>query len=86
MNNRIFDIASCDTFQLTQWIDDLPKNFDEENEVVSFKTDVGLINKVNNYLSNTEERELVSCRGRKKVLSHHTFHHRLNKMIDIIKK
>ncbi|MFP8644853.1 glycosyltransferase [Priestia aryabhattai] len=86
VNNRTFDIASCGTFQLTQWIDELSQNFEDGKEIVSFKTDDDLINEVNNYLSNTEERELISNGGRKRVLSQHTFLHRLNKMMEIVKK
>ncbi|MFC7394387.1 CgeB family protein [Scopulibacillus cellulosilyticus] len=86
INNRTFDIAACGSFQLIQWIDDLPQHFEENKEIVSFKSDEDFLNKVNYYLSNDEERELIAANGRKKALMNHTFNHRINKMLEIVKE
>ncbi|MDQ0218925.1 protein CgeB [Peribacillus cavernae] len=82
INNRTFDIASCKSFQLIQYMDDLPLHFQEHMEIVSFQTNEELIGKLDYYLSNEEERQSIAANGRKKVLLQHTFHHRLKRIIN----
>ncbi|RFU64574.1 glycosyltransferase [Bacillus sp. V59.32b] len=81
LNNRSFDIAACGSFQLTGYIKDLPDHFEEQEEIVSFRTDEELMDQLHYYLSNHQERQQIADNARKKVLDRHTFHHRLEKIL-----
>jgi spore maturation protein CgeB len=83
INNRTFDIAACGSFQLIQFMADLPEHFEEQEEIVSFKSDDELLSQIDYYLSNEEERNSIAAKGRKKVLQQHTFYHRLDKILNI---
>jgi spore maturation protein CgeB len=85
VNNRTFDIASSQGFQLTQFIDDLPSFFEEKKEITSFKTPDEFLEKVNMYINNEALRKGITYNAYKKVIKHHTFNNRLNEMLKIIK-
>lgn len=81
LNNRSFDIAACGSFQLVGFIEDLPDHFEEQKEIVSFRTDEELLDQLHFYLSRHQERQQIADNGRKKVLDRHTFHHRLERIL-----
>ena len=84
INNRTFDVAACAAFQLIDFKEDLPFQFIENEEIVSFKDVQEAIHKINYYIHADEERIKIGNNGRKRVLKEHIFEHRINKMISII--
>lgn len=84
INNRTFDAASCGAFQLIEFKEDLPTHFIEEEEIVSFKNYQELIEKIDYYMQNEEERIRIANNARARVLKEHTFEHRVTIMLEII--
>ncbi|MFC0470068.1 glycosyltransferase [Halalkalibacter kiskunsagensis] len=84
INNRTFDIASCGGFQLIEYKAGLPKHFINEEEIVSFNSNVDLLEKVTYYMSHYKERHKIAESAREKTINNHTFEHRMQEMLNII--
>lgn len=84
INNRTYDVAACGSFQLIEYKIDLPNHFIENEEIVSFKSEQELLEKVDYYMQCEVERDRIATNARKRVLENHTFKHRLDKMLTII--
>ncbi|MEK3886285.1 CgeB family protein [Bacillus sp. FSL K6-3431] len=84
INNRTFDAAACDSFQLIEFKEDLPNHFIEDEEMVAFRNYEELIQKIDHYMEFEEVRQKIANNARSRVLREHTFQHRLDKMLSII--
>jgi spore maturation protein CgeB len=84
INNRTFDVAACETFQLIEFKEDLPNHFVEDEEIAAFKSNEELLKKIEYYLQNDIERQRMAAKARNRVLKEHTFEKRLDKLIHII--
>lgn len=84
INNRTFDVASCEVFQLVDFKDDLPKFFIENEEIIAYRNNEELVNKTIYYMENESERKRIATNGKKRVLQEHTFEHRLKELITIV--
>jgi len=85
INNRTFDIAACEAFQLIEAKPDLSLCFAEE-EVVSYLDYKDCLDKVLTYMKDAQQRQNIARKARKTVIEQHTFNHRIKEMIDIIQK
>lgn len=84
INNRTFDVASCGSFQLIDFKEDLPKHFKEGEEIIAFRNFEELLEKTKYYMNAEEERKIIAKKARIRVLKEHTFQHRLNQIISVI--
>lgn len=84
INNRTFDVAACGAFQLVDFKEDLPKFFIENEEMVTYRNNEELVNKMIYYMENEIERKRIAANARNRVLKEHTFEQRLNQLLDII--
>lgn len=83
-NNRTFDIAATSSFQLTQHTNNLAEHFALEKEISDFHTEEDLLNKLEWYLTEDDLREEIAINARRKVLTCHSFSHRLEEIFTII--
>jgi len=60
--------------------------FDTGSEVVTYKDKGEIPELVEYYLTNQSARDRIVERARSKVLNEHTYKHRLNSMIEFMKK
>ncbi|MET3698896.1 spore maturation protein CgeB [Bacillus oleivorans] len=81
VNNRTFDIACCEAFQLTDYREDLSFHFEIDKEIVPFQNIEDLLNKIHYYLTHEEERKQIAKHARNRVLSSHTFDHRVSVLL-----
>lgn len=83
---RVFDISCAGGFLLTDFRESLPEFFDIDEEVVCFRSKDEVKELARYFLSHPREREEIARAAQKRVLSCHTFVHRmgtlLNTMID----
>jgi spore maturation protein CgeB len=82
VNPRTFEIAACGGFQL---VDDRPavrELFDEDVDIVLFKSVEEAADKAAFYLKNEALRQKIANAGREKVLQHHTYANRLKNMLN----
>ena len=84
INPRTFELAACGAFQLVDRRTLLGELFDTESELVTFGDAPELEDKIEYYLAHPQERAAYAARARDKVLSEHTYEHRLKKMLGYI--
>lgn len=84
INPRTFEIASCGTLQLTDLRPELPEYYRVGQELASFGNPGELVELVDYYLRNEEERLRVAARGYKRTRSEHTFIGRVARLLDTI--
>jgi glycosyltransferase involved in cell wall biosynthesis len=84
INYRTFETLGCQTFLLTNKSPDLEELFDIGNEIIVYNDYNDLFEKVNYYLNNEKERNLIEKNGFNKVKKDHTYLTRSNQLINII--
>lgn len=78
---RIMDIMGAGGFVLTNYCSETAELFEENKEIVMFKTPEELLEKVDYYLSHDEEREEIAEAGHKKVLQRYTYEHKMKQLM-----
>lgn len=81
---RVFDIMSMGGFVLTNWQEEIPELFEEDKEIVTFRTPEELIDKADYYLNHEDERARIAANGYRKVRERHAYTNRLDKIISIL--
>jgi spore maturation protein CgeB len=85
-NQRVFDVPACGAFILTDYQKSLDELFDVGKEMIVYRDKSEIPGLVKYYLDNPEKREAVAKKGRERVLKEHTYKHRLNEMIRVMKE
>jgi spore maturation protein CgeB len=81
LNPRTFEILGAGGFQIVDYKPILEDFFDIEKEIASYKNKKELLEKINYFLENEDERNIIAQRGYNKVIKKHTFLHRAQKII-----
>ena len=74
---RLFEISACRGFQLSYYEEGLEKYFEIGKELAIFLNPDDLVNKVQYFLKNDKERELIAQRGQARTLREHTMLRRM---------
>ncbi len=77
INPRTFEICACGGFQLVDRRPVLSEFFKEDEDLVMFSSVDEAIDKIRYYLSHEDIRKRIALRGQEKVLSNHTYKHRM---------
>jgi spore maturation protein CgeB len=85
LNQRLFDVPLCNGFVLTDWRESLADHFELDEEVVYFKNDEDLLEKVRYYLKNPSAREPIVQKARERILREHLMEHRVKTMLETVK-
>ena len=81
-NLRLFEIPSAKSFQIA---DKCPSDwFIDGNEIVLYKNNDDLLNKINYYLNNEQERINITNSGYNRVLKEHRYEYRLKKLLKFV--
>ncbi|MFC5405504.1 CgeB family protein [Cohnella soli] len=80
INPRTFEMASCGTLQLTDMRNELPEYYKVGSEIAVFHNAQSLIEQLDYYLTNEEERLRMAMRGFKRTKKDHTFEERLGRL------
>ncbi|MCM3880896.1 MAG: glycosyltransferase [Vicinamibacterales bacterium] len=78
---RTFALCCAGTFQLVDWRDGLDRWFRPGVELETFRTPTELRRQAERYLADTGGRARIAAAGRRRVLSEHTYRHRLSLML-----
>lgn len=81
---KIFEIAGCSGFFLTEKKKDLSLFFKDEEDLISFNSIDDLKEKINHYLSNPQERISLSNKIREKVITNYTYKIKLKEMMNYV--
>ena len=79
---RIIDIMGAGGFVLTNYCVETAELFEEDKEIVMYKTPEELFEKVEYYLQHDEEREQIARAGCAKVIECYTYEKKLKKLLD----
>jgi spore maturation protein CgeB len=82
INPRTFEIGACNGFQLVDKAPGLENFFTEGTEIATFSSEDELLEKADFYLKHPALRESMAAAAREKVLSRHTYYHRMEKLLD----
>lgn len=86
VNQRVFDVAACGCFLLTDYQESLNDLFEVGKEIITYKHKDEIPEIVKFYLKSSREKESIVTKGRKRVLKEHTYRHRLKKLIRCMKE
>lgn len=81
---RVFDILSSGGFLLTDYREELCKQFETGKDLVVFENTADLLQKADYYLTHEEERQQIARNGQKKVQHFHQYNQRLTKILAAI--
>ncbi len=81
LNTRTFDIPACGAFEIVDYKKNVETHFKIDEEIVTFKNIDELKSKIAYYLKNDDLRKSITARGTQKVLSEHTWVHRIQKVL-----
>lgn len=81
VNQRVFDVAACGAFLMTDLQVDLEELFDVGRETVCYESAEDLSEKVRYYLNHPGQRREVAQRARKRVLRSHTYERRVAQIV-----
>ena len=85
-NLRVFEATGCGTFLITDNPGRLGDLYRIGRELVCYKDKDELVELVEYYVDNTEERTAIAKRGQERAYKEHTYVHRLTKILSAIKK
>ena len=79
---RIMDIMGAGGFVLTNYCEETAELFEEDKEIVMFRTPDELIQKVDYYLEHEEEREQIARAGHEKAMNDYTYEKKIKRLLD----
>ena len=83
VSNRIFDALAAGAFVISDYMPEIDELF--EGAVVTYKTKEELQEKIDYYLGHADLRVELAEKGKRIVLEHHTFRHRVEKILSVMK-
>lgn len=86
LNQRLFDVPLCNGFVLSDWQEILADHFEPEREVITFRSDEELKDKVRYYLDHAEAREQITRRAQERILAEHLMEHRVVTMLRLTRE
>ncbi|MCM1388208.1 MAG: glycosyltransferase [Bacillus sp. (in: Bacteria)] len=81
---RIFDIMSVGGFVLSNYQEELAELFEEDKEIVLFRTPEEMIEKIDYYLSHEKARIKIGYNGYQKVKKCYTYEQQVQKLLTIL--
>ena len=81
---RIIDIMGAGGFVLTTYCEETAELFEEDKEIVMFRTPEELLEKVDYYLTHDKERKRIARCGYEKVMKCYTYENKMRDIVDWI--
>lgn len=78
---RVFEAMACGAFVLTDRQKDVLALFKDGEHLVTFSDEVDLDRKIAFYMKHANERQRIAAAGRREVLEHHTYGHRIHRLL-----
>lgn len=85
MNERTFKIPISGGFEIVDNVPSIKKYFEDGKEIVIAKNKNDWFEKIDYYIKNPNKRLPIIDAGREKVLKYHTYHNRVQKLLEIYK-
>jgi spore maturation protein CgeB len=85
-NMRLFEATGAGACLLTDWKENLPRLFEPDKEVLTYRTAAECVEKVGYILAREDERRAVAAAGQRRTLRDHNFDNRAARIDEIIKE
>jgi spore maturation protein CgeB len=85
VNDRLFEVASCGGFQLTDWREDVGRMFEEGKEIVVYRDADDCRRLVEYYLRHPEQRAAIAAAGQRRAHENHTVSLRLTEIMTTLR-
>jgi len=86
VNDRLFQVASCGGFQLTDQREDVGRMFTEGKEIVTYRDASECRRRIEYYLAHPEERAEIAAAGRRRAHQDHTVSERLRELLAALRE
>lgn len=86
LNMRVFEALGTGSFLLTQDIPTIHELFEDGKHLVLYKNVEEAIAKAKYYLAHDEERKKIAEAGYQEAIAKHTYKHRMEKMLEVVKE
>ncbi|MFZ4619224.1 MAG: CgeB family protein [Bacteroidota bacterium] len=80
IKGRNFEIPGCGGFQLSEYAEHLDEYFTPEKEIVCFRSEGEMLDKIRYYLAHENERIAIAEAGYQRTLRDHTYEKRFNEL------
>jgi spore maturation protein CgeB len=84
MSERLYIAVGCGAFYMCQYIDGIEDVLETDKEIVTFKSEQEMIDKIRYYLKHDDLRKKIAEAGKQRVLKEHTYEVRMKDLIKII--
>lgn len=83
---RVFEVMACGSFLLTNKIkgNGFDELFTDRKDLVVYKNNKEMLELIEYYLKNEEERKKIADNGYQLMINKHTYSHRAQSMLDYI--
>jgi spore maturation protein CgeB len=85
-NMRLFEATGVGALLLTEAAPNLKELFEPGREVVSYESEDDLVEKIEHYLRNDDERLEIAAAGQKRTLSEHTYRRRMSELAAMLEQ
>jgi spore maturation protein CgeB len=85
-NMRLYEATGVGTLLLTDYKQNLSDMFDPGREVIAYRNTDECVELAGYYLTHDEEREKIARAGQRRTLTEHTYHHRMQELVDIVQR
>ena len=86
VNQRVWDVPGTGAFLLTDAQEDALEFFYEDEEIVVYRRFDEAADKARYYAKESEKRQAIAKRAFEKVEAHHRVTHRLQKMVEVMRR
>ena len=83
-NMRLFEATGVGTMLVTDSKKNLTDMFTPGEEIVAYQSPEECVNLIRYYLENEEERSAVARNGQARTLREHTYHHRMQELVNLV--
>lgn len=84
MSERMYIAAGCGAFYMCEHVDGIEEVMEPDREIVTFRTEDEMVEKIRYYLDHEAERKKIAEAGKERVLRDHTYEVRVRQMFEII--
>ena len=82
---REFEAPMSGALYCTGYMDELAEMFEPDKEVLVYRNQYELLDKIQFYLAHPDQAEMIRQAGRKRALAEHTYHERYRKLFKILR-
>lgn len=84
MSARMYTAVGCGAFYVCRYVDGIEEVFELDKEIVVFRSEDEMIDKIKFYLKREDLRNKIAIAGQRKILREHTYEIRIKELIKIV--